>query len=318
MSNEMHSTATNDMNGHADSSTDNSNSNSNSNSNAPDRIGTNNKQTHIILFYKYHPLSPDHAVTEVYRAALYDLCAALDLSGRILVGASWTEGLNGTLAGSLDCLTAFTRALLSVETESNAIHNEQSSSIDKPISINPLLQQAIDTFRARSREYFLSINKPVLTMDSPSDFKWSLYADDRPAFPDLRVVLVAELIGTGGALSDIQLDETAQGYLTPKDWHEAMRAYRQGDGSKHDDNQRESTKDTILIDCRNSKEYDIGHFVGSVNPETFTFANFPHWVNQHREMLDGKKVLMYCTGGIRCEKVSMMKCNVKSEATATK
>ena len=64
------------------------------------------------------------------------------------------------------------------------------------------------------------------------------------------------------------------------------------------------SKETILIDCRNTKEFQIGHFPNAIDPNTTTFAQFPNWVQQNAGKLAHKKVLMYCTGGIRCEKAS--------------
>lgn len=65
----------------------------------------------------------------------------------------------------------------------------------------------------------------------------------------------------------------------------------------------EKNKDVILIDARNDYEYEVGHFKDAINPETETFTEFPAFVEKLKGKED-KKVLMYCTGGIRCEKAS--------------
>ena len=77
-----------------------------------DKTNIGNSVQHVILFYKYHPLSPDAQVTEIYRSSLERLCRSLALCGRILVGCSRTEGINGTLAGEYSNVLAFTYALL--------------------------------------------------------------------------------------------------------------------------------------------------------------------------------------------------------------
>ncbi len=59
--------------------------------------------------------------------------------------------------------------------------------------------------------------------------------------------------------------------------------------------------DVVVIDTRNSYEYEIGHFKGALNPKTREFTEFPNWVKGANIAKD-KKVLIYCTGGIRCEK----------------
>lgn len=61
---------------------------------------------------------------------------------------------------------------------------------------------------------------------------------------------------------------------------------------------------TLLIDTRNDYEVAFGRFKGAVQPETRTFRSFPAWVEAHRPCLEGKKLALYCTGGIRCEKAS--------------
>lgn len=71
----------------------------------------------------------------------------------------------------------------------------------------------------------------------------------------------------------------------------------------------ESGEDYVLIDTRNQYEWEIGHFEGAVLPEVENFYNFPEWVNGAN--IDKKqKVLMYCTGGIRCEKFSLVMQNM--------
>ncbi len=65
-----------------------------------------------------------------------------------------------------------------------------------------------------------------------------------------------------------------------------------------------SDPDTIIVDTRNDYEVDLGTFRGAVSPETGTFSEFPKWVEDNRDRLEGKKVAMFCTGGIRCEKAT--------------
>lgn len=224
--------------------------------------------SHIILFYKYHPLSSDPEVTEAFRCALEKLSRALCLTGRILVGLGQNEGINGTLAGTYDNVNDFCQTLI----------GDQESCRNR---------EACDNFNTESSLFFEGIGVEPLRMAS-EDFKWSRSSQSEPLFPDLNIKLVKELISSGGVMSSIPLAETARGYVTPEEWHELLQS---------------RTDDTILIDCRNTKEYDIGHFDGAIDPHTTTFAQFPKWVQDHRASLHDKRVLMYCTGGIRCEKV---------------
>lgn len=247
---------------------------------------------HVILFYQYHPLSPDRAVTESYRQSLESLCRALRLTGRVLVGCSPTEGINGTLAGRFGDVRAFTRALLLPE---ELPPNDPPCADGGRGGRSTMRDQAVAQFRIESEAFFASIGERELRFASPDEFKWSVCSlKNDELFPDLHIKLVSELIGTGGALSQIPLRETAQGYLTPSEWRDHLQQL-----------QDNGDADTVLVDCRNTKEYEIGRFVGATDPKTTTFAQFPKWVEDNRLLLEDKNVMLYCTGGIRCEKVSM-------------
>lgn len=62
--------------------------------------------------------------------------------------------------------------------------------------------------------------------------------------------------------------------------------------------------DVVLVDTRNDYEYALGTFRGAVDPQTASFHEFPDWVRERREELAERKVVMFCTGGIRCEKAT--------------
>lgn len=86
---------------------------------------------------------------------------------------------------------------------------------------------------------------------------------------------------------DVNPHEITGEYLSPAQFLEQM--------------QRE---DTVVLDVRNTYEYDVGHFRGAIRPEVDNFRDTPQWVRENRELFEGKRVLTYCTGGIRCEKFS--------------
>ncbi|NHZ70124.1 MAG: rhodanese-related sulfurtransferase [Proteobacteria bacterium] len=64
-----------------------------------------------------------------------------------------------------------------------------------------------------------------------------------------------------------------------------------------------SDPDTVIIDTRNDYEVAIGTFEGAINPETRSFRDLPAWIEEHPEF-KGKRLAMFCTGGIRCEKAT--------------
>lgn len=122
-------------------------------------------------------------------------------------------------------------------------------------------------------------------------------------FPDFAVKEVPELVGFGlqgrqlpGGRSDRPLDvraETGQ-HLSPQDFHKLL--------------EDTSPEELRLLDVRNTFEHEVGHFDGSIDPGMTHTAQWPRFVDQHLEELRGKRVLMYCTGGIRCEKASAYLC----------
>ena len=62
--------------------------------------------------------------------------------------------------------------------------------------------------------------------------------------------------------------------------------------------------DVVVIDTRNNYEIDIGTFDGSIKPNTESFRQFPEWWERNKDKYQNKKIAMFCTGGIRCEKSS--------------
>jgi UPF0176 protein len=64
--------------------------------------------------------------------------------------------------------------------------------------------------------------------------------------------------------------------------------------------------ETVVIDTRNDYEVALGTFPGALDPKTTTFREFPAWLQANRDRLEGRKVAMFCTGGIRCEKATAL------------
>ena len=68
--------------------------------------------------------------------------------------------------------------------------------------------------------------------------------------------------------------------------------------------ERLSDPDTVVIDARNTYEYDLGHFKGAIRPDIEAFRELPQWIRENKTHIEGKKIITYCTGGVRCEKFS--------------
>ena len=148
-------------------------------------------------------------------------------------------------------------------------------------------------------------NSPLFTLQE-ADFKRST-ADKEP-FPDLFVKVVSEIINTGGVIA---VPEEGQGgvHLSPEEFHAKLQQVAISSTSNSVTTSTATGPDsipgeTVLIDVRTHKEYMVGRFKGAVDPQLRTFAEFPAYLESQAEELKGKTVLMYCTGGIRCEKAS--------------
>jgi len=106
-------------------------------------------------------------------------------------------------------------------------------------------------------------------------------------FPKLSVKARSEIVTLGLGSEDLSPNEMTGKHLTPTEWKEQMK-----------------DPDTVILDARNDYEFDLGHFKGAIRPDIGNFKELPDWIKEHRSELDGKKILTYCTGGIRCEKFS--------------
>lgn len=253
-------------------------------------------------------MTDDADILETYRSATETLCRRLNLTGRILIGqSSDAEGINGTLAGSKADLDAYVTCMLGGATDE--------------LAGDPARRRAVESFRDASGDFFRRIGVQELAFANASDFKWSSAGDDvgdgEGLFPDLNIKVVKEIISTGGVFSSIKTQDTSVGYLSPKEWHQEMKSLlAKHDTSGSSDGTKEDEVETILIDVRNHKECQVGAFVPgiSVDPKTKTFASFPQWVQENSKsdsadaggpgLLENKRILTYCTGGIRCEKAS--------------
>ncbi len=112
--------------------------------------------------------------------------------------------------------------------------------------------------------------------------------DEAPeqAFKKMHVRAKSEIV-TWRFDRDIDPNEITGQHLTPEQFQSAMQ----------DDN-------VIILDGRNGYEYDLGHFEGAIRPEVASSREFPEWIRENLAQHKDKKILTYCTGGIRCEKLS--------------
>ena len=101
-------------------------------------------------------------------------------------------------------------------------------------------------------------------------------------FRKMKIKLKNEIVTLG---VEVKPRDLVGHYLDPKEWNELI-----------------SRDDVILVDTRNDYEYKAGTSKGAIDPKTETFREFPEYVKQNLEQHKDKKIAMFCTGGIRCEK----------------
>lgn len=103
-------------------------------------------------------------------------------------------------------------------------------------------------------------------------------------FHRLKIRIKREIVTMGAPVDPLAIVGT---YVDPAQWNAVI-----------------ADPDTVVIDTRNDYEVRIGSFEHAIDPGTRAFSDFPGWANENRAMLSGKKVAMFCTGGIRCEKAT--------------
>ncbi|KAM4049777.1 thiosulfate sulfurtransferase/rhodanese-like domain-containing protein 2 isoform 1-T2 [Anomaloglossus baeobatrachus] len=136
------------------------------------------------------------------------------------------------------------------------------------------------------------LSHPLFNQMNHEDFKRS--DGGAHCFPDLRVGVFHEIVPMGVEPQKVSYKETAI-HLTPEEFHKRVEKYLSSS---------QEEKDTILLDCRNFYESKIGQFQNCLAPDIRKFSYFPNYVDQNLDFFKDKTVLMYCTGGIRCERGS--------------
>lgn len=136
------------------------------------------------------------------------------------------------------------------------------------------------------------INQTISLLKSDKRFtnieiKYS--SSDKQPFHRMKVRLKKEIVTIG--LPEINPNNKVGTYVKPDDWNDLI-----------------SDPNVVVIDTRNKYETKIGSFENALDPETSSFREFPDWVKKFKSSKENanKKIAMFCTGGIRCEKASSL------------
>lgn len=116
-----------------------------------------------------------------------------------------------------------------------------------------------------------------------ADLEWKESTATDAPFARMKVRLKKEIVTMG--VPGVDPKAKVGHYVRPADWNALI-----------------SAPDVAVIDTRNDYEIAIGTFEGAVDPETTTFREFPAWWAENKDRFHNKRIAMFCTGGIRCEK----------------
>ena len=136
------------------------------------------------------------------------------------------------------------------------------------------------------------IKKTISSLTSDerfSDIEIKYSSTDKQPFHRMKVRLKKEIVTIG--IPEINPNKKVGRYVKPEDWNELI-----------------SNPDVVVIDTRNKYETKIGSFQNALDPKTSSFREFPDWVKKFKNSEENanKKIAMFCTGGIRCEKASSL------------
>ncbi|MGS4945739.1 oxygen-dependent tRNA uridine(34) hydroxylase TrhO [Meridianimarinicoccus sp. RP-17] len=146
-----------------------------------------------------------------------------------------------------------------------------------------LAPEGINGTIAGSRAAIDAVLAHIRALPGCADLDWKESTTDTQPFGRMKVRLKREIVTMGQPGVDPRA-RTGH-YVDPADWNALI-----------------SAPDVAVIDTRNDYEVAIGTFEGAVDPQTESFRDFPAWWAANRDRFHNKRIAMFCTGGIRCEK----------------
>ena len=146
-----------------------------------------------------------------------------------------------------------------------------------------LAPEGINGTIAGTRQGIDAVLAQIRNLPGCADLEWKESTASEMPFVRLKVRLKKEIVTMGQP--DVNPRASVGAYVDPRDWNDLI-----------------SDPDVAVIDTRNDYEVAIGSFEGAVDPETRSFGEFPDWWKRNHNRFAGKRIAMFCTGGIRCEK----------------
>ncbi len=146
-----------------------------------------------------------------------------------------------------------------------------------------LAREGINGTIAGCREGIDAVLAHIRALPGCAGLEWKESAASAAPFGKLKVRVKREIVTMGQP--DVDPRARSGRYVEARDWNDLIRR-----------------PDVAVIDTRNDYEVEIGTFEGAVDPGTASFREFPEWWERNRHRFHNKRIAMFCTGGIRCEK----------------
>lgn len=146
-----------------------------------------------------------------------------------------------------------------------------------------LAHEGINGTIAGSRAGIDTVLDHIRGLPGCADFEWKESGASDEPFNRMKVRLKREIVTMGQP--DVDPTAAVGNYVDPADWNDLIQS-----------------PDVAVIDTRNDYEVAIGTFSGAIDPETKSFGEFPAWWEENKDRFHNKRIAMFCTGGIRCEK----------------
>lgn len=155
-----------------------------------------------------------------------------------------------------------------------------------------LAHEGLNGTAAGTSEQMLAYQKYLRAIPEFSDLEFKTETVAAIPFAKMKTKVRPAIVNMGlTGESDVKPFEVTGRHLSPEEWKIELAA---------------PERDFLLLDVRNKYESDIGHFEGAECPDLENFWQFPKWAQETLSAYKDKKILMYCTGGIRCEKFSSL------------
>ena len=146
-----------------------------------------------------------------------------------------------------------------------------------------LAREGINGTIAGPRASIDAVLAHIRALPGCADLEWKESTSADQPFRRLKVRLKKEIVTMGQP--DVDPRARVGHYVEPQDWNDLIQS-----------------PDVAVIDTRNDYEVAIGTFQGAIDPKTDSFRDFPAWWEANKDRFHNKRIAMFCTGGIRCEK----------------